>query len=198
MKIRRVTFSFDVSALTPAQEDYLVGSVLAQAEADDEYPGVPEPHVSQYEEDAPAAATDAETLATAVLGLGTDDELPPEVASAAHRVLRRPPPRPGARPYTYDDEIAAKLTAAGLPTRPCGLNADWSVRAWHLGPKDHPKRHDGDVYLLDDESDHAQTFSVVRYYPSRDGVEEMVSVCCTRAPLAIAVALAVSLLEVPR
>ena len=32
-----------------------------------------------------------------------------------------------------------------------GLNADWSVTAWHLGPHDEPNIASGDFYLIDSE-----------------------------------------------
>jgi hypothetical protein len=47
-----------------------------------------------------------------------------------------------------------------------GLNADWSVSAWHLGSSQVPNIEGGDAYLLDNEDD---TFSVVqRFYVDDD------------------------------
>lgn len=38
--------------------------------------------------------------------------------------------------------------------RHCGLNADWSVLAWHLWPENRPN-HEPGFYLLDNEDDTA-------------------------------------------
>lgn len=61
--------------------------------------------------------------------------------------------------------IKEALTAAGLPYRPCGLNADWSVEAYHCGPSATPNATPGDLYILDDEDG---TFAVAHYYPGED------------------------------
>ena len=46
--------------------------------------------------------------------------------------------------------------------KPCGLNADWSLRAWHVSPGEANKKS-GDFYITDDE---CLMFSLVRrwYY----------------------------------
>jgi hypothetical protein len=41
----------------------------------------------------------------------------------------------------------------------CGLNADWSVSAWHFGTT--PRGADGALYIIDNE-DIDETFSIVR------------------------------------
>lgn len=47
----------------------------------------------------------------------------------------------------------------------CGLNADWSVEAWHVS-KGEPNITDGDYYVTDNEDD---TFSIVRrVYHAKD------------------------------
>ena len=48
--------------------------------------------------------------------------------------------------------------------KPCGLNGDWCVEAYHYGFKS-PNLWDGDYYVTDQEDG---TFDVVRYYPERD------------------------------
>lgn len=69
------------------------------------------------------------------------------------------------------ENVTNALREAGLPDRMCGLNADWSSCAWHLGPDDHePNMVDGDLYLVDDESElelgtEIDLYSVVRSYP---------------------------------
>ena len=52
-----------------------------------------------------------------------------------------------------DTDPSDALRAAGLPVRPCGLNADWCVRAWHLGPSTTPNMVSGDLYLTHDPVD---------------------------------------------
>lgn len=49
-----------------------------------------------------------------------------------------------------DRTVDSVLTDLGLPIKPCGLNADWCVSAWHLS-KGTPNITDGDYYLLDTE-----------------------------------------------
>lgn len=51
---------------------------------------------------------------------------------------------------TEEDWVREVLEARGLPYKPCGLNADWAVSAWHLS-KGAPNVTDGDLYLLDTE-----------------------------------------------
>lgn len=57
------------------------------------------------------------------------------------------------------EEIEAAMRKAGLPVRFCGLNADWSFEAWHLGPSAEPNVNLGDYYLLDTED---EKFAVVQ------------------------------------
>lgn len=48
----------------------------------------------------------------------------------------------------------------------CGLNADWCVTAYHLGPSDEPNKNSGDFYLIDNED---KTWSVMQViYPTDD------------------------------
>lgn len=67
---------------------------------------------------------------------------------------------------SFRARIEDALRAAGLPVVFCGLNADWSACAWHLGPSNDPNRVDGDVYLLDSEE--GEQVIVARKFPSRD------------------------------
>lgn len=55
----------------------------------------------------------------------------------------------------------------------CGLNADWSVQAWHFGPTGVANTHQGDYYILDLEDDeHPGGFELVqRYYLESDNDE---------------------------
>lgn len=75
-----------------------------------------------------------------------------------------------------DDHIdpATWLRAFGLPVRPCGLNADWSVCAWHLGPSATPNMTSGDVYLTYDPIDACGGWYVVTrtYHDDTDDFEE--------------------------
>lgn len=78
--------------------------------------------------------------------------------------------------WESDDEVAEALTRAGLPAVPCGLNADWSGRAWEVGPCGvsdrpgslaRPNTVDGQVFLLDSEEalpDGRNGFAVVRRF----------------------------------
>jgi len=65
--------------------------------------------------------------------------------------------------------VSSLLEAYGLPVKPCGLNADWSVSAYHLS-EGTPNTQSGDFYLLDDEITpddyaHGTTYSLVqRFY----------------------------------
>ena len=52
------------------------------------------------------------------------------------------------------------------PTR-CGLYADWSDDAWHVGPSSEAIAHVGDFYVLDD-SDYGVWLVVRRYYVDDD------------------------------
>ena len=55
-------------------------------------------------------------------------------------------------------------TVDDLRNRYCGLNADWSVDAWHHGPSDKPNTVSGDLYVYDNElSDPVFTVAVVHY-----------------------------------
>ena len=68
-----------------------------------------------------------------------------------------------------DREVRELARQLGLP--PVGLNADWSVSAWHAGPSSRPNRVGGDVYVLEDEEAHEPSFLVVRRWyvdPSDD------------------------------
>ncbi|TNE90348.1 MAG: hypothetical protein EP330_08510 [Deltaproteobacteria bacterium] len=54
-----------------------------------------------------------------------------------------------------------------LGLRRCGLNADWSVEAWHLG-QGKPNVRGGDVYVLDDEMDDGSWGIVQRWHVDDD------------------------------
>jgi len=49
-----------------------------------------------------------------------------------------------------------------------GLNADWNVRAWHVGPTAHPNLNDGDLYILEIE-DQPGDFSLVQRWHEAEG-----------------------------
>jgi hypothetical protein len=78
----------------------------------------------------------------------------------------------------YENEVIEfVLTQLGLPFRPCGLNADWSVSARHLGPSNEPNRVAGDLYLVDPESQTGE-YEIVRRYPDAPNSEEEIEVVC--------------------
>lgn len=52
---------------------------------------------------------------------------------------------------TIDKDVSNMLESLGLPVKPCGLNADWCVSAWHLSHGT-PNITNGDRYLLDTEN----------------------------------------------
>lgn len=54
-------------------------------------------------------------------------------------------------PLDPHERVGWFLARAGLPVKPCGLNADWNVQAWHLSPG-RPNVTPG-VYLLDTEEE---------------------------------------------
>jgi hypothetical protein len=79
--------------------------------------------------------------------------------------------------YEWVDGGLAAVWPRGAPTgerlldaagRPCGLNGDWSCRAWHFGPGAEPNRVGGDVYVLDLESS-PPTYAVVTRSYTEDG-----------------------------
>lgn len=83
----------------------------------------------------------------------------------------------------YDEHEV--LGRAGLPVKPCGLNADWAVPAWHLSAGK-PNSTSGDYYLLDNEND---TYSIVRrWYPKDDIVDDWTETVVEPTTLALAVA----------
>lgn len=78
--------------------------------------------------------------------------------------------------FKTDVDVREALERRGLPFKPCGLNADWCVSAWHLS-KGEPNTTSGDFYLLDTEKKDEGTgdwlFSVVqRNYPPDDEMED--------------------------
>ena len=85
---------------------------------------------------------------------------------------------------------AKTIAASDRLAKPCGLNADWSVRAWHLGPGKVPNMTDGDVYILDDEQG---GFSVVRRWYEREGGE--VEVVGSKLSISKAVKLALKTIQ---
>lgn len=64
------------------------------------------------------------------------------------------------------DQMRQVFRKNRLPFSPCGLNADWSYQAFHLGPSPKPNVTDGDLYIVDEEDDNGgDTYSLVRYNP---------------------------------
>ena len=70
-----------------------------------------------------------------------------------------------------EEEVRELARQLGLP--PVGLNADWSVSAWHAGPSDSANMTGGDVYILEDEEayDPQQLYMLVRRWYVDDGYE---------------------------
>lgn len=69
------------------------------------------------------------------------------------------------------ERVRDLLARSGVAYKPCGLNADWAVSAYHLSPGE-PNRNSGDHYLLDDEETDDSgrpLFSVVRRLYTADG-----------------------------
>ncbi len=51
-----------------------------------------------------------------------------------------------------DTVVRNALLTNGLPIRSCGLNADWCVSAWHVGPGDMPNDNArAQLYVIDNE-----------------------------------------------
>jgi hypothetical protein len=76
---------------------------------------------------------------------------------------------------TIEERVALMLMSRGLPIKPCGLNADWSVAAWHLDWGE-PNTTDGDFYLLDTEEtdEHGEPlFEVVQRFYGVDDEESV-------------------------
>lgn len=72
-------------------------------------------------------------------------------------------------PETRDAKVNAALTREFGPH--CGLNADWRVTAYHVGPANSvANRTDGAAYLLDDENAEDGTWTLVtrHYGPAGD------------------------------
>ena len=72
----------------------------------------------------------------------------------------------GSRHEAEADKHAQRLK---LPS--VGLNADWSVSAWHVGPSFSPNRIGGDIYILEDEEADEPTYLLVRRWYVDDGYE---------------------------
>lgn len=70
------------------------------------------------------------------------------------------------------DEEVEELAKAVAHGQNVGLNGDWSVSAWHLGPSSVPNKNDGDFYLLDNEDN---SYSVVQrfYREPNDEIKEL-------------------------
>lgn len=69
-----------------------------------------------------------------------------------------------------EDRVRKLLAESGIAYKPCGLNADWAVSAYHLSPGE-PNKNSGDHYLLDDEETDDSgrpLFSVVRRLYTED------------------------------
>ncbi len=76
------------------------------------------------------------------------------------------------------DVVEKFLELNGLPVRFCGLNADWSVNAWYLGPPPGmpsrgSNRTEGGLYLLDTEEDldGVDQYALVRQHLDEDATE---------------------------
>lgn len=54
--------------------------------------------------------------------------------------------------------------------RDCGLNADWCVSAWHIGPSSVPNKNNGDFYIVDDEDG---TYGIVQRFHRDDDNDEI-------------------------
>ncbi len=71
-----------------------------------------------------------------------------------------------------ESEIVSRIAARlRLRVLMCGLNADWSVQAWHLvlpGDNMRPNTRSGDLYLLENE-DSGSAWSLVRRYYEDNG-----------------------------
>lgn len=84
-----------------------------------------------------------------------------------------------------DKQVERALREVGLPVKPCGLNADWCVSAWHLS-NGTPNQKDGDYYLLDTEEtndDGDCLFEIVtRFYATDDDLTDNDVVRCTFGP----------------
>jgi hypothetical protein len=64
----------------------------------------------------------------------------------------------------YECPLGYCLEVGDLRKRFCGLNASWSVDAWHYGPGDKPNTVSGDLYVYDNElSEPMFTVAVVHY-----------------------------------
>ena len=76
-----------------------------------------------------------------------------------------------------DEEFGyIKLLARGAGGRQCGMNADWSVSAWHIGPSATPNRNDGDLYLTDDEDGYMSL--VQRTYGAETDGNDLIDQIC--------------------
>jgi hypothetical protein len=54
----------------------------------------------------------------------------------------------------------------------CGLNADWSAQAWHLGPSACANMHDGDYYIVDlEDNANPYAFALMRRFHAQDDDE---------------------------
>lgn len=71
-------------------------------------------------------------------------------------------------PWIIDKAIVAYMRSQGYPS--AGLNADWSVTAFHLGPSGVPNTNDGDFYLV--ENDDGSWEIVQRFYMDEDKGED--------------------------
>lgn len=78
-----------------------------------------------------------------------------------------------------DGDKSAYLDTVGTQ---CGLNAEFCVRAWHLGPDKHPWHTSGDYFILDQEDG---TYSLVRRHVENaddPGDAEIDTILCSKSP----------------
>lgn len=108
--------------------------------------------------------------------LPPDQRRRPGVAPGAARPVTATPARTRSRkehPMSNDRDrdplelYEAQVRFLNARFKMCGLNADWCVSAWHIGPGCPPNTVSGDAYLLDEED--GDWALVRRWY--RDDVE---------------------------
>jgi hypothetical protein len=99
-----------------------------------------------------------------VVDVAGDNEIVVEASGDASRLVEN-----------EDEIIHRAATRRRLWASVCGLNADWSVQAWHLvlpGDNTRPNTRSGDLYILSNE-DGEEAWSLVRRFYEDDRDEEV-------------------------